>query len=108
MPKSHRYRELPEVPLQPMKPVPDVSITVQSEHMRELRQLQNNVAQDYWSRDDRMAAFALGNTLSREDMAVATGLAKSRIDQILREVAARYAEHRRNSGAERIARHAPS
>jgi hypothetical protein len=108
MSKPHRYRELPQVPLRPQKPVPDVSITVQSEHMRELRRLQNNIAQDYWSRDDRMAAFALSNTLSREDMAVATGLAKSRVDQILREVAARYADHRRNAGAERTARHAPS
>jgi hypothetical protein len=32
-----------------------------------------------------MAAWALSNSLSREDMAIATGLAKSRVDQIIRE-----------------------
>ena len=32
-----------------------------------------------------MTAWALSNSLSREDMATATGLAKSRVDQIVRE-----------------------
>lgn len=108
MPKAHRHRELPEVLLKPAKPVPGVSVAVQSEHMLELRQLQNNVAQGYWARDDRMAALALSHTLSREDMAVATGLAKSRVDQVLRELAARYAEHRREAGTHRITPHTPS
>lgn len=32
-----------------------------------------------------MTAWALSNSLSRDDMAIATGLAKSRVDQIIRE-----------------------
>jgi hypothetical protein len=32
-----------------------------------------------------MTAWALSNSVSREDMAIATGLAKSRVDQIIRE-----------------------
>jgi hypothetical protein len=42
-----------------------------------------------------MASFAHSVTVSREDMAVATGLAKSRVDQILREVSEKYASDRR-------------
>jgi hypothetical protein len=54
-----------------------------------------------------MTAWALSNSLSRQDMAVATGLVKSRVDQIIRET---Y-EHERGitsqECADRVARHRP-
>jgi hypothetical protein len=95
MPRPHRYDQLPDVPLRPTKPVPDVPLEVQSANMRELRRLHNDIGRGYWLRDDRMASFAHSVTVSREDMAVATGLAKSRVDQILREVSEKYASDRR-------------
>ena len=49
--------------------------------MRELRQAQNLIADGHAVRDGLMHAWALTNTLSRRDMALATGLAKSRVDQ---------------------------
>ena len=39
-------------------------------------------------RDRQMQAWALSNSLSRHDMAVAVGLVKSRIDQIIRDLLA--------------------
>jgi hypothetical protein len=65
--------------------------------MRELRRLHNDIGEGYWLRDNRMASFATSNTVSREDIAVATGLVKSRVDQILREVAQKTADDRRAS-----------
>jgi RHS repeat-associated protein len=53
--------------------------------MRELRAAQNKAAAGFRERDDLMTAWALSNSLSRQDMALATGLAKSRVDQIIRE-----------------------
>ena len=58
--------------------------------MRELRRLSNAVADAYFARDDKMLALALSESLSRADMARATGLNKSRVDQIIREMADRY------------------
>jgi hypothetical protein len=101
MPRPHRYTQLPDVPLAPTKPIPDVPIEVQSANMRELRRLHNDIAQGWWLRDDRMASFASSNTVSREDMAVATGLVKSRVDQIIRGVHEKYAEDRRTRARER-------
>jgi galactose-1-phosphate uridylyltransferase len=53
---------------------------------RELRELSNGIASAYRRRDELIQALALSNSLSREDMARATGLAKSRVDQIIREL----------------------
>jgi hypothetical protein len=53
--------------------------------MRDLRAMHNEIPLGYQKRDGQMAAWALSNSLSREDMAIATGLAKSRVDQIIRE-----------------------
>ena len=64
-------------PLTPTKPVPGVALRVQLDHMEELREAQNDIAAGFLRRDQLMQAWALSNTLSREDMAVATGLAKS-------------------------------
>ena len=89
MSKKHRHDALPPTPLTPTKPVPGVALRVQIEHMEELRHTQNDIAAGYLRRDQLMQAWALSNTLSREDMAVATGLAKSRVDQLIRETTER-------------------
>jgi hypothetical protein len=61
----------------------------------------------YRERDGLMTAWALSNSLSRQDMSVATGLVKSRVDQIIRETC----EHERGitaqECADRVARHMP-
>lgn len=53
--------------------------------MRALRAIHNEIPLGYQKRDGQMTAWALTNSVSREDMAIATGLAKSRVDQIVRE-----------------------
>jgi hypothetical protein len=53
--------------------------------MRALRAMHNEIPLGYQKRDGRMTTWALTNSVSREDMAIATGLAKSRVDQIVRE-----------------------
>lgn len=107
MPKKHRHHRLPLEGLVPTRPVPGVPIEVQVDHMRELRGTQNDIAGGYERRDRLMQAWALSNTLSREDMAVATGLAKSRVDQLIREATERDATARNASLTERTARHIP-
>lgn len=83
--KPHRHQLLPDVALQPQSPVADVSADSQAEKMRELRAAHNKAVLGYRERDGLMVAWALSNTLSRADMARAAGLAKSRVDQIIRE-----------------------
>jgi hypothetical protein len=107
MPKAHRYTLLPDDGLEPIAPVPDVPIAVQQEHMRELRQAQNQIANGHAVRDGLMHAWALSNTLSRHDMAVATGLAKSRVDQLVREAAERDIARGNAAAAESVRRHMP-
>ncbi len=46
--------------------------------MRALRAMHNEIPLGYQRRDGHMTACALSNTVIREDMAIATGLAKSR------------------------------
>jgi hypothetical protein len=75
--------------------------------MRELRELSNEVACAYRRRDRRMQALALSNSLSREDMARATGLAKSRVDQIIRELTVADAQRSKDEAQERLRRHMP-
>jgi hypothetical protein len=83
---------LPEGDLRPTQPVPNVSVESQVEKMGELRAAQNRGARGYRERDDLMVAWALSNTLSRADMAVAIGKVPSRINQIIRATASREAE----------------
>ena len=52
-----------------------------------------------------MTAWALSNSLSRQDMAVATGLAKSRVDQIIRETYELERSLSARACAQRVARH---
>lgn len=76
--------------------------------MRELRELSLDVRRAYAARDERLLALACSQTLSRRDMATATGLAKSRVDQI---IAARWQAHQERlnvAAAERVRRHLPS
>ena len=76
--------------------------------MAELRELQNAISHGYQSRDDRMVALTLSNTVSRADMAIATGLAKSRVDQIIRETSERYDAEAAANARVRFARHMPT
>jgi hypothetical protein len=73
--------------------------------MHDLRELQNGISEHHWLRDNRMAALALSNALSRLDMAVATGLVRSRVDQLIREQALWYEDRRRREGEARVTRH---
>jgi hypothetical protein len=83
--RHHRHDLLPDEQLQPTHPVPHVPIEVQAASMRTLRTIHNEIPLGYQKRDGQMTAWATSNRLSREDMAIATGLAKSRVDQIVRE-----------------------
>jgi hypothetical protein len=83
--RHHRHDVLPNDDLQPTHPVPDVPIAVQAASMCVLRAMHNEIPLGYQKRDGQMTAWALSHSVSREDMAVATGLAKSRVDQIVRE-----------------------
>lgn len=108
MPRHHRHERLPDEDLQPTALSPIIEPRVQAEHMRELRTLHNRIADDYYERDDRMLALSLSNALSRRDMAIATGLAESRINQIIREQAEADQRRKHAAATERTARHMPS
>lgn len=81
----HRHYLLGESDLSPTRPLSHINKAIQGERMRLLRAAQNQVAAAYRERDRLIAAWARSNQLSRHDMGVATGLAKTRIDQIIRE-----------------------
>ncbi len=76
--------------------------------MREIRELSNDIAGAHRQRDQRLAALALSNSLSRADMATAAGLSKARIDQILFEVAEGDRQRKNLEAEERVRRHKPS
>jgi hypothetical protein len=82
----HRHHLLPDVDLAPLRPLAHVPGAEQAERMHQLRAAQNRVAAAYIERDRLIASWARADRLSRHDMAVATGLAKTRIDQIIREL----------------------
>ena len=106
--KPHRYRRLPDTALQPERPLSDVPIERQAQAMEGIRALSNAVAESYEARDAEMERLASSNSLSRWDMAIAAGINRSRVDQILRDRALREAERLSAEGAERVARHAPN
>lgn len=108
MPRAHRYDRLPDDDLWPADPRPDIDPADQATHMRRLRAAHNAIADGYVHRDELMLAWATSNALSRRDMAIATGLAESRVNQIVRELAERYQHHRSLAAAERVARHMPT
>lgn len=76
--------------------------------MLELRRAQNGIVNGHAIRDGLMLAWSLSNTLSRHDMALATGLAKSRVDQVIREASEREIVQRNAAAAERVRRHMPA
>jgi hypothetical protein len=107
MPRPHRHTILAADDLRPTFTTRHHDYDSQVASMRELRELSNGIASAYLRRDRRMQALACSGSLSREDMARATGLAKSRVDQIIRELtlADRAAEAKRS--LERMRRHMP-
>lgn len=54
-----------------------------------------------------MQALACSGSLSREDMARATGLAKSRVDQIIRELTLADRAAKAHRALEQVRRHMP-
>ncbi len=73
-----------------------------AESMQELGSLKG------WQLADRLTAFALSNSLSREEMAAATGLTVEKVHQVIKEHAEQLA-HKRNAAAlERVRLHMPS
>jgi hypothetical protein len=106
VPRPHRHATI-EDELLPTWTTRSHDHARQVESMREIRALSNNVAAAYRRRDELFHALALSNSLSRHDMARAAGLNKTRVDQIIREMAEEQ-EQRRNVAAEqRVRRHMP-
>jgi hypothetical protein len=102
-----RYQVLPDANLQPTRPVPDVPVTTQAESMRELRAMHNEIPSGIISRDRQMQAWALSNSLSRHDMAIAVGMHKSRVDQIIRDLTLLDNARKAREALERLRRHMP-
>jgi hypothetical protein len=107
MPRRNRYAT-PQDELTPTWTPGGTDYDLQVESMRELRELTNHIAQAHWERDERMAALALSNSLSRRDMATAIGCTKSRVDQILRETAEELQRRSGRAAAARVALHMPT
>ncbi len=87
--------------------MPGVPPERQAEAMRELRAMHNQIPNGYLKRDRQMQAWALSNSLSRRDMAIATGLVKSRVDQIIRELTLADEAWKSREAVERVRRHLP-
>ena len=75
--------------------------------MRKLRAMHNEIPNGFIRRDRQMQAWALSNSLSRQDMAVAVGLAKSRVDQIIRDLTLLDQARNAREAYERLRRHMP-
>jgi hypothetical protein len=105
--RPHRYALLPDEDLQPTDPVPQVPLERQAEAMRELRAMHNQIPNGYLDRDRQMQAWALSNSASRRDMAIATGLVKSRVDQIVRDLTLADDARKAREAVERVRRHLP-
>ena len=102
-----RYEVLSEEDLQPTNPVHGVPIEVQAESMRKLRAMHNEIPSSTIQRDRQMQAWALSNSLSRHDMALAVGLVKSRVDQIIRDLTLFDQARKAREAYERLRRHMP-
>lgn len=106
VPRPHRHATLDD-DLLPTWTTRSHDYARQVESMREIRELTNNVAAAYRRRDELFHALALSNSLSRQDMARAAGLNKTRVDQIIREMAEEDQRHRNVEAEERLRRHMP-
>jgi hypothetical protein len=102
-----RYQPLPDEALLPTRPVPGVPVELQAESMRTLREMHNEIPNGFMKRDRQMQAWALSNSLSRQDMAIAVSLAKSRVDQIIRDLTLMDEARKAREAYERLARHMP-
>jgi hypothetical protein len=107
VPRPHRHAVLGAEDLEPTFTTRSHDYEGQLASMRELHELSNGIAYAYRRRDELMQALALSNSLSREDMARATGLAKSRVDQIIRELTDEDQRRRNAEALERARRHMP-
>jgi hypothetical protein len=106
MPRPHRHATIDE-DLLPSWTTRSHDYARQVESMREIRELTNNVAGAYRRRDELFHALALSNSLSRQDMARAAGLNKTRVDQIIREMAEEDQRRKNVEAEERVRRHMP-
>jgi hypothetical protein len=106
MPRPHRHATIDE-DLLPSWTTSSHDYARQVESMREIRELANNVAGAYHRRDELFHALALSNSLSRQDMARAAGLNKTRVDQIIREMAEEDQRRKNVEAQERVRRHMP-
>lgn len=104
---TSRYEVLPAQKLWPTRPVPNVPPEVQAERMTELRLLHNTVPNGYIRRDRELQRLALSNSLSRQDMAIAIGVHKSRVDQIIRDLTLLDDARKTREAIERIRPHMP-
>jgi hypothetical protein len=108
MPRSHRHVALPEKPPRPASAVHGADYERQAAAMAALRELTNQIGKAFRARDERLLALAISHSLSRRDMAIATGLNKSRVDQIIREMADEQDRLRARALRERVRRHLPT
>ena len=105
--KSSRYDVLPDQDLEPRNPVPGVPRSLQAESMRELRAMHNEIPRGFIRRDRQMQAWALSNSVSRQDMATAVGMHKSRVDQIIRDLTLSDRAIKARAAVEQMRRHMP-
>jgi hypothetical protein len=105
--KSSRYEVLPDEDLEPKHPVLGVPLDRQAEAMRELRAMHNEIPNGFIRRDRQMQAWALSNSLSRQDMAIAVSMHKSRVDQIIRELTLADRAIKARRALEQMRRHMP-
>jgi hypothetical protein len=105
--KSSRYEVLPDEDLEPNHPVLGVPLDRQAEAMRELRAMHNEIPNGFIRRDRQMQAWALSNSLSRQDMAIAVSMHKSRVDQIIRDLTLADRAIKARRALEQMRRHMP-
>ena len=105
--KTSRYEVLPDEDLQPTHPVPGVPPERQAEAMRDLRAMHNEIPNGFSRRDRQMQAWASSNSLSRQDMAIAVRMHKSRIDQIIRDLTLADRAIKAHMALEQMRRHMP-
>jgi hypothetical protein len=77
----------------------------QRDKIAELRALAAKGPAAKQERDDLMVAWATSNTLSREDMAAATGLSRAEVDEVIRSTVERDQANTQRALHERAARH---
>ena len=108
MTRVHRHLAPADEDLHPTYSPPGYDYERQVACMKELRALSSQIGDAYRARDELLHALALSGSLSRRDMATATGLNKSRVDQIIKEMAEEDQRHKNVAAAERVHRHLPS